>query len=172
VLDQSEAEAAEAEAQQKRDEVALKTVNTKIAAAEKELLKMKEEQQSTVKARLALHSNENNPPPSKISATSSKQHPSTGFIVESKVCSVPKHGIYYHTHLKDAIAAGKIIGPHGHQQQLMEGYVKSMADQARTNVNKRRQNARITTHSYSVNKVKGRKEGVNRNQAELVLCVS
>jgi len=87
VLDHLEVEAAEAKAQQKRDEVALKTVNTKIAAAEKELLKMKE-QQSTVKARLALHSNENNPPPSKISATSSKQHPSTGFIVESKVCSV------------------------------------------------------------------------------------
>ena len=64
-------------------------------------------QQSTIKARLALHSNENNPPLSKIFATSSKQHPSTGFIVESKVCSVPEHGIYYHTDLKDAIAAGK-----------------------------------------------------------------
>ena len=117
-----EAEAAEAEAQQKRDELALKTVNTntKIAAVEKELLKMKA-QQSTIKARLALHSNENNPPLSKKFATSSKQHPSTGFIVESKVCSVPEHGIYYHTDLKDAIAAGKPLSFANNYQLVLRG---------------------------------------------------
>jgi hypothetical protein len=64
----------------------------------------------------------------------------------------------------------RIIGLYGHQQQLTEGYVKSMADQARTNVSERRRNVRITTHSYSkrefnksVKKVKGQKEGVKTN---------